>query len=194
MYAFSNLFDWIMKVWRDICTDIREGTVNERVSDPEIRAAVEEILSPNPELADFIECECAKGWSGIIERLFPNVLYIISNFSGSMLPYVAPMRHYAGSLPLMNGEYGSSECWIAANLDCPGLADSASYTIFPDLAYFEFIPVNRDSTGSEFVEDSENNIVGLTDVKVGQEYEIVLTTNAGMIKFNLLQRRCLDPS
>ena len=169
-----------MKVWRDICTDIREGTVNERVSDPELRVDVEEVLSPNPELADFIERECAKGWSGIIERLFPNLLYIICNYSGSMLPYIAPIRQYAGSVPLMNGDYGSSESWIAVNLNCRGPTETPSYTIIPDFAYFEFIPVNRDSVGSEYVDDTEN-IVGLTDVEVGHEYEIVLTTNAGMI-------------
>lgn len=173
-----------MKVWRDICTDIREGTVHERVSDPELRSSVQEILSPNPDLADFIERECAKGWPGIIERLFPNLQYIMSIYSGSMFPYIAPTRNYAGSVPLMNGDYGSSESWIAVNLDPRAPTESASYTIIPDFAYFEFIPVNRDSTGFEFVEDNE--IAGLADVKLGQEYEIVLTTVAGMISISWL--------
>lgn len=182
-YMIVEPFRLLERVWRDICKDIREGTVNERVSDPELRSSVLKVLSPNPELADLIERECAKGWSGIIERLFPNINYIMSIFSGSMLPYVAPMRQYAGSVPLMNADYGASEAWIGINLDprCP--AEDASFTIIPNFAYFEFIPVNRDSAGYDSVEGDE--IVGLTDVKVGQEYEIVLTTVGGLYRYRL---------
>lgn len=144
-------------------------------------------MSPNPDLADLIERECAKGWEGIIERLFPNISYIISIYSGAMLPYIAPLRHYAGNVPLMNTDYGASESWIAINLDPTCLPENTSYTIIPDFAYFEFIPVHRESAGFEFLED--NNIVGLTDLEIGQEYEIVLTTVAGTISILTL----LDP-
>jgi hypothetical protein len=154
---------------------------DKRVSDPELREGVQDYLSPNPDLADLIERECAKGWEGIIERLFPNISYIQSIYSGAMLPYIAPLRHYTGNVPLMNSDYGASESWIAINLDptCP--PENTSFTFIPDFAYFEFIPVHRESAGFEFLED--DSIVGLTDLKIGQEYEVVLTTVAGTISF-----------
>jgi hypothetical protein len=182
-YMIVEPFRLLERVSRDICRDIREGTVNhEHVSDPALRASVEEFLAPNPEQGEFVERECEKGWAGIIERLFPNVNYIISIYSGSMSSYIAPMQVYAGSVPLMNGDYGSSESWIAVNLHPRAPVERASYTIIPDFAYFEFIPVHRDSTGSEFVENAAD-IVGLADVKVDQEYEIVLTTCAGLYRY-----------
>jgi len=64
----------------------------------------------------------------------------MSNYSGSKLPYVAPMRSYAGSVPLTNEYYGSSESWMAVNLDPRAPVESASFAIIPDFAYFEFIP------------------------------------------------------
>lgn len=177
-YMIVEPFRLLERIWRDICTDIREGTVNERVSDPAIRSSVQEILSPNPDLADSIERECEKGWSGIIERLVPNLLHITSIFSGSMVPYIAPMRYYAGSVSLVSSNYGSSEALTAAlNIDPQIPTENPTFTMMPDFAYYEFIPVYRDSTGSGYVE--EEDVVGLTDVNVGQEYEILLTTVAG---------------
>lgn len=78
-------------MWWDICKDIWEGIVNECVSDFEFCLSVLKVLLLNLEFVDLIECECVKGWFGIIEWLFFNINYIMSIFLGFMLFYVVFM-------------------------------------------------------------------------------------------------------
>ncbi|EXB44646.1 hypothetical protein L484_010337 [Morus notabilis] len=57
-------------------------------------------------------------------------------------------------------------------------SERVSYAIVPTISYFEFIPLHKKeqnfiSMSDDFIEDEP---VPLSQVKVGQEYEIVLTT------------------
>jgi auxin responsive GH3 family protein len=54
------------------------------------------------------------------------------------------------------------------------------------MAYFEFLPVNRNNGGINSVsrpkslkEKEQQELVDLVDVKLDQEYELVVTTYAG---------------
>jgi GH3 auxin-responsive promoter len=88
--------------------------------------------------------------------------------------YTRKLSHYAGRLPLVCSEYGSSEGWIGANVDPLTPPESATFVVLPDIGFFEFIPM-RGVGNCEFPEP-----IGLTEVQVGEEYEIVMTTFAGM--------------
>eukprot|EP01018_Ginkgo_biloba_P026574 Gb_23805 [translate_table: standard] len=61
-----------------------------------------------------------------------------------------------------------------------------SYTLLPNFAYFEFLPVN---TCNDPAPTSKSNgaedLIDLVDVKVGQEYEIVVTTYAGLYRYRV---------
>lgn len=135
-----------------------------------MRAAMAKLLRPDPDLADAIHATCSSlsNWYGLIPELFPNVKYVYGIMTGSMEPYIKKLRHYAGELPLISADYGASEGWIGVNVNPKSPPELATFAVLPNIGYFEFIPL-----------DSERTCVGLTEVEVGKEYEVVTTSFAG---------------
>ncbi|MBA0860737.1 hypothetical protein Goshw_020671 [Gossypium schwendimanii] len=167
------------QVWEELCDDIREGVLTSRITFPSVRSAMAKLLKPNPELADLIEKKCSRlsNWYGLIPELFPNVKYIYGIMTGSMEPYLKKLRHYAADVPLISADYGSSEGWIGANINPSLPPESTTYAVLPNIGYFEFIPLK------ENVEEPKP--VGLTEVKVGEEYEVIITSFAGLYRYRL---------
>ncbi|XP_024993176.1 jasmonic acid-amido synthetase JAR1-like [Cynara cardunculus var. scolymus] len=182
-------------VWEELCSDIKTGTLSTRITVPTIRTAMAKILmKPNPELADKIHEKCLSfsNWYGLIEELFPNVKYIYGIMTGSMEPYLKKLRHYAGGIPLLSADYGSSEGWIGANVNPTRPPEMATFAVLPNIGYFEFIPLrendvaNQDQSGLESaLIPVEPRPVGLTDVEIGEEYEVVVTNFAGLYRYRL---------
>ncbi|KAJ0779410.1 putative GH3 family protein [Helianthus annuus] len=170
-------------VWEELCSDIKTGTLSTRITVPTIRTAMAKILKPNPELAYKIHEKCLSlsNWYGLTEELFPNVKYIYGIMTGSMEPYLKKLRHYAGGIPLLSADYGSSEGWIGANVNPTRPPEMATFAVLPHIGYFEFIPL-RDAGPLGRVEPRP---VGLTDVHVGEEYEVVVTNFAGLYRYRL---------
>eukprot|EP01018_Ginkgo_biloba_P018543 Gb_03272 [translate_table: standard] len=176
--------------WRDLCNDIRRGTLNKEVTDPSVREAVTRLLYPNPELAESIQSECSKdSWQGIITRLWPNTKYIDVIVTGTMAQYIPTLDYYSGSLPLVYTMYASSECYFGLNLKPLCKPSKVSYTLLPSMAYFEFLPVQRNNGVTDaltipatFNEKEQKDLIELVNVKLGQEYELVLTTYAGLYR------------
>jgi auxin responsive GH3 family protein len=162
--------------WQQLADDIEAGTLTQRVTDPAVREAVAGVLlRPDPELAQFVRAECAKGdWAGIVTRIWPKTKYLDTTVTGSMAPYVPALSYYSGGLPIASTTYASSECCFGINLRPMCDPSEVSYTIMPNMAYFEFLPADAadDATASELVE--------LAAVEAGREYEVVITTYAGL--------------
>lgn len=187
--GFIRAIRFLEKYWPLLCNDIRTGTTNPQITDPSVREAVLKILKPNPELASFIETQCTKeSWKGIITRLWPNTKYVDVIVTGTMSQYIPTLDFYSNGLPLVCTMYASSECYFGINLNPLCKPSEVSYTLMPTMAYFEFLPVNRKNgltnsitpgpkSLSEKQEDQQ--LVDLVDVKLGQEYELVVTTYAG---------------
>jgi jasmonic acid-amino synthetase len=142
------------------------------------------LLKPNPELANIIHKKCIglSNWYGLIPELFPNAKYIYGIMTGSMEPYLEKLRHYAGVLPLLTADYGASEGWIASNVNPKIPPESATYAVLPQIGYFEFIPLKQLENEGTFL-GVDLQPVGLTEVKIGEEYEIVMTTFTGKYYF-----------
>ncbi|CAL5339920.1 unnamed protein product [Camellia sinensis] len=186
VYAFRTF----EQVWEELCTDIREGVLTSQITVPSMRTAMSKLLKPNPELADKIHKKCLglSNWYGLIPELFPNAKYIYGIMTGSMEPYLKKLRHYAGELPLLSADYGSSEGWIGANVNPKLPPELATFAVLPNIGYFEFIPnvevPKQDEIKSSFL-SIEPKTVGLTEVKVGEEYEIIVTNFAGLYRYRL---------
>ena len=137
------------------------------------------LLKPDPELADTIYSKCSSlsNWYGLIHKLFPNTKYIYGIMTGSMEPYLKKLRHYAGELPLVSADYGSSEGWVGVNVNPKFPPEMVTYAVLPNTGYFEFLPLEENLIGME----QANSPVCLTEVKLGEEYEIVFTNFAGTI-------------
>ncbi|KAI3681831.1 hypothetical protein L6452_36636 [Arctium lappa] len=194
-HSIVHSFRTFELVWEELCSDIKTGTLSARITVPTIRTAMAKILTkPNPELADKIHEKCSgfSNWYGLIEELFPNAKYIYGIMTGSMEPYLKKLRHYAGGIPLLSADYGSSEGWIGANVNPTRPPEMATFAVLPNIGYFEFIPLrendvaNRDQNGLESaLIPVEPRPVGLTDVEVGEEYEVVVTNFAGLYRYRL---------
>ncbi|XP_031091361.1 indole-3-acetic acid-amido synthetase GH3.6-like [Ipomoea triloba] len=181
--AFVRAIHFLEKHWRLLCHDIRTGTLNPRITDPSVREAVARIVKPNPELAEFIEKECSQeSWKGIIPRIWRNTKYIDVVVTGAMAQYIPTLNYFGNDLPLVSTSYASSECCIAVNLNPLSKPSEVAYTIIPTMAYFEFLPVSREIGVPE---PNPVEVVDLVDVKLGQEYEVVVTSYAGLYRYRV---------
>ncbi|XP_074570706.1 jasmonoyl--L-amino acid synthetase GH3.5-like [Curcuma longa] len=191
-HSLVHSFRIFEKVWEEICTDIRVGVLSSRITVPSIREAVSKILVPNPSLADSIYNKCVglSNWYGVIPALWPNAKYVYGIMTGSMEPYLKTLRHYAGNLPLMSADYGSSEGWIGANVNPSLPPELATFVVLPNIGYFEFIPLEKPQMQELEISPSsihyvEAEPIGLTDVEVGKEYEVVISNFAGLYRYRL---------
>jgi auxin responsive GH3 family protein/jasmonic acid-amino synthetase len=200
-HSLVHAFHTLEEVWEDLCADIRDGVLSKRVTTPSIRQAVSKILRPNPELASLIynKCQNLSNWYGVIPTLWPNAKYIYGIMTGSMEPYLKKLRHYAGHLPLMSADYGASEGWVGSNVNPTLPPEEVTYAVLPNIAYFEFIPLEKPK-GEEMENFSsihyiESEPVGLTEVEVGKIYEVVITNFAGTcISFPVAFKHCSSNS
>jgi auxin responsive GH3 gene family len=150
-----------------------------RVTEPSIRDAVAEVLAaPNPTLADFVDAECGKdSWECIITRVWPNTRYLDVVVTGAMAQYIPTLKYYSGGLPVACKMYGSSECFLGLNLRPMCDPSEVSYTIMPNMGYFELLPNDPDATAKPVSKvDPPSRLVDLADPEVGSEYELVITT------------------
>ncbi|RRT74335.1 hypothetical protein B296_00012183 [Ensete ventricosum] len=200
-YSIVQALTAFEDLWEELCEDMRQGTLSSKITMPTMRKAVVENLVPNPSLASKIERECEglrrSGWCGLIPRVWPNAKYIYSIMTGSMQPYLRKLRHYAGEVPLVCAEYGSTESWIGVNLEPLNPPERVAFAVIPTFAYFEFIPLHKQrkqdssssSSSSRLVttddDFEEGQPVPLCKVSVGQQYEIVLTTFTGLYRYRL---------
>ncbi|EOX99581.1 GH3 family - like 7 [Theobroma cacao] len=189
--------------WRELCSNIRTGRLSDWITDTGCKNALSLMLTgPNPEQADLIEAACnSKSWEGIIKKLWPKAKYIDVIATGSMAQYLPILEFYCGGIPVVSMPYASSESFLGINLKPFSKPCDVSYTLVPDVAYFEFLPVkdyNEEET-KEVQSDvkSDNDLtekqtkkeeiepVELVNVALGQCYELVITTCTGLYRYKV---------
>ena len=188
-YTLVSVFASFKNIWKDLCRDLNECTLSPMIECPKIRKIVLDIInaSPNPRLASDIEDKCRElegsDWFGLIPKLWPNAKYVRCITTGSMKHYAKKLRHYSRDLPLVCSCYVSSESLIEINANPGAEPEAVEFSIVPFASYFEFIPLRKEmqaisgvSVGNKYKEDEP---IPLSQTKVGQEYEIVLTTFTG---------------
>ncbi|CAO2194792.1 unnamed protein product [Urochloa humidicola] len=179
--------------WEELARDIRTGTLSAKVSERSIRAAVAEVLRPDADLAGFVEAVCAgaardNNWEGIVTRVWPNTKYLDVIVTGAMAQYIPTLRYYSGGLPMACTMYASSECYFGLNLRPMCDPSEVSYTIMPNMGYFELLPHGPDATPPSRDDDEPApppRLVDLADAEVGKEYELVITTYAGLCRYRV---------
>ncbi|XP_022986272.1 indole-3-acetic acid-amido synthetase GH3.10 [Cucurbita maxima] len=196
-YTIVQAFNELEDCWPQICHDITHATLCSRITLPEIRKAVLNIISPNPILGAKIQAVCEElerqDWLDLVPKLWSNCKYVYSIMTGSMQPYLKKLRRYAGGLPLVSGDYGSTESWIGINVDPCLPPENVTFAVVPTFSYFEFIPLFRQhqqhdcgsSSVAAFDDFLEGQPLPLSQVKIGQQYELVLTTFTGLYRCRL---------
>ncbi|KAK6125297.1 hypothetical protein DH2020_040959 [Rehmannia glutinosa] len=172
---------FLQQNWRHLAHDISTGSLNPRVTDLSIKERMAKILKPNPNLAEFIVNECeGENWERIIPRIWPNTKYLDVIVTGAMAQYIPLLDFYSGGLPQACTMYASSECYFGLNLKPMTKPSEVSYTIMPNMGYFEFIP--HDPANPVY---PNRETVDLADVEVGREYELVVTTYSGLCRYRV---------
>ncbi|KAK4476993.1 hypothetical protein RD792_016194 [Penstemon davidsonii] len=170
--------------WQQLAADIQTGSLNQKVTDPSLRECLAQIVRPDPNLAEFIARECGEdNWERIITRIWPNTKYLDVIVTGAMAQYIPTLDYYSGGLPKACTMYASSECYFGLNLNPMCKPSEVSYTIMPNMAYFEFLPHEPNSNGS--THNSPPKLVDLADLEIGKEYELVITTYAGLYRYQV---------
>lgn len=142
------------------------------------------VIKPDPKLSKFICKECSKeNWEGIISKIWPKTKYLDVIVTGAMAQYIPTLNYYSGGLPLACTMYASSECYFGLNLNPMCKPSEVSYTIMPNMAYFEFLRHEPHSLSN--YHNSSSKLVDLVDVEVGKEYELVITTYAGLYRYQV---------
>uniref|UniRef100_A0A803MG60 Uncharacterized protein n=1 Tax=Chenopodium quinoa TaxID=63459 RepID=A0A803MG60_CHEQI len=137
----------------NLCHDINTSTSSSTITHLGLRACMDKIMRPDPELSEFINHVCeGENWEGIIRRIWPNTKYLDVIVTGAMAQYIPMLDYYSGGL------------------------HKVSYTIMPNMTYFECIPLDDNST---------HRIVDFANVEVGKEYEIVVTTQSGLYRYKV---------
>lgn len=93
-----------------------------------------------------------------------------------MAQYIPTLEYYSGGLPMASVGYASSECYFGLNLRPMCKPSEITYKIMPNMAYFEFMPYDPAAV-------AQPKLVELADVEVGKEYEMVITTYAGLYRY-----------
>jgi len=162
--------------WAQLAHDISNGTLNPKITDPSIKECMSKILKPDTELANFITKECSgENWERIIPRIWPNTKYLEVIVTGAMAQYIPTLDYYSGNLPKSCTIYASSECYFGLNLKPLTEPNEVSYTIMPNMGYFEFLPLD----------ESPPKLVDLADVEIGKFYEIIITTYSGFCRYKV---------
>ncbi|KAH9624954.1 hypothetical protein KSS87_001550 [Heliosperma pusillum] len=172
---FSSTLIWAIQFLKThypkICRDISSGTLSPKITDTHLRSCMVEsyMEPPQPTLAKFVETACIKeNWEGILKIIWPNLKYVEAIVTGSMARYIPMLNHYSGGLPLVSAKYVSTECGLGFNLDPMCDPYNTSYTILPNTAYYEFIPLKagNDELGLQ------SKLIDMVNVEVGQEYRL----------------------
>ncbi|MCO5554274.1 hypothetical protein L7F22_007802 [Adiantum nelumboides] len=202
--GFLRAIRFLQDHWQQLCNDIRTGFLSNAITHEPSRRAVGGILAsmgPNAKQADAIaqicsECKEKSSWKGIIPRIWPRTKYIDVIVTGAMAQYIPTLNMYSNRLPLVCTMYASSECYFGVNFHPLCKPSEVSYTLIPNMAYFEFLPVpgrednnrslkHRARISSSLDNGDEAKLVELVDVQVGCEYELVVTTYAGLYRYRV---------
>ncbi|CAI9118054.1 OLC1v1019567C1 [Oldenlandia corymbosa var. corymbosa] len=183
--GFVHMIKFLEQHWEALCCNIRQGRISDWIDDPKCRGALSYILSrPMPDLADAISKEFEnKSWEGIIKKLWPGVKCIETVVTGSMAQYIPKLEFYGGGLPIVSMIYAASEGSFGINLKPLSDPYDVSYCLAPWMAYYEFLPF--DPTSEDDADLNNGKVVDLVHVKVGQHYELVVTTCSGLNRYRV---------
>jgi hypothetical protein len=172
-----NWFGLIAARGAELVADLAAGTLSPdlRLTAAE-RALLAPSLVPDPDRARAVERELARGPDGIGTRLWPGLRVVSSVTTGAFAVSVPRLRALTGPGPAFYTTcFGATEGMVGINLD--GAAPE-HYALALGAAHFEFIPADE-------LDAAVPRAVGPAEVEPGGEYEVVLTTRAGLYRYRL---------
>lgn len=167
-----DMFHYIEHNWEMLCNDIEMGTIDPSVRMPDsVRSKLESELKPMPERADELRSVFRAGFdSTLAKRIWPNLACINAISTGAFSAYLQQLRERYVDVPvLMTGLTASEGVFtIPYEFDNPLSVPTIGS------AFFEFLPLG---------EDDPTKTLNFGQLKVGGEYELIVTTFSGLYRY-----------
>ncbi len=168
----AGVMEYILQNWETLLYDMEHGTVSPPL-DADTKKYIAEKLPPNPararELRNIPKEDLRRG---LVKKLWKNMKYILAIGGESFSYYTDKLREYAGDVPIHFFVYAASEgvFGLAERVNAPD-----RYILLPDSVFFEFIPA----------EDENAKPLLMSEVKVGNKYELVVTNRSGLYRYHM---------
>ncbi len=165
LYDVLLMLRYIEDNWQTIICDMR----NKRVSVP-LDETIKELLyqnSSDEEHLAKLERILGSKTGFTVSDILPNIRFV-SGIGGKTYELQGEaLNKYLGNIPISYFAYASSECMIGVAKEF----GKAEYVLLPRSAYYEFLPLNNDKT------------LKMTEISVGECYELVITTFSGLYRY-----------
>jgi hypothetical protein len=156
--------------------DIEQGTLSRKFPIPdEIRKAVEAKIKPNPERASELRALKVRYGNVLPKHYWPNMQVVNTWFCGNTEVFFKKVRDsFPDTCVFHEMGYNSTECrpGIVLKSNCPDTV------IFGNKVYIEFIHESE-------LESENPHIYQMYEVKRGQRYCMIVTTSAGLYRYNM---------
>ncbi|XP_072170544.1 GH3 domain-containing protein-like [Diadema setosum] len=164
--------------WREIVQDMENGTINSKLHLPtEIRSGLSEAFGDgDPKRARELRREFEKGFTGIVNRIWPSLQVVFAIDSTGVWPKVD--GSFSQGVPLFTSGFGCTEGFLGANLG-PKLSDVDGIIPLPSVVVSEFIRY-------EDVDKEQPRTYLMDELTQDECYEVVLTNGySGLYRYRL---------
>ncbi|MBQ7584186.1 MAG: GH3 auxin-responsive promoter family protein [Lachnospiraceae bacterium] len=170
-----GLFDHLLKNREHYIADIASGKVSEHFEISEgWRDYIEKKLPGDPARANELKNILSGDERGIARKIWPGLQYVCVSGGGIFARYMDRLQRYIGSdTPVHYFVYSTAESNLAVSLE---MNKPDRYTLIPDAAFFEFLPVDA---------DRKTCPLASWEVKKGEEYELFVTTLSGLYRYSV---------
>lgn len=170
LYAMRDLQTYAEEFLRDLA----DGTITTRLQlAADVRARLERRLRPNPERARELQALLQQHHFTVPE-IWPDCGAVLTATGGAFRFYADQLKPYLGELPVFSPVYSASEGTIGYGFS----AGDPYYLLVPELAFVEFLPLER-------IDDPQAIPIPPWQAEAGADYEIVITTLAGFVRYRL---------
>ena len=164
--------------WKELINIFKEGKISKSViSDDETRSKCNSYLSSNVSRANELEKIFESGFDEPVAiKIWPKLKRIVCNAYGPYKIYTENCKRYTQGINFNNSYIGDSSAIIGFAIE----NTNNSFVINKNNSYIEFLPLDI----------KDNRTIDFNQVKLGLEYEIVITNNAGLyrVKTNIVVR------
>ena len=166
----------VNEFFNDYCDDIEHGTISTKFPIPDnIRAAMQEYIIPNPGRAAELRKLKERYGTVLPKHYWPNMQVVNTWFCGNTRIYYEKIRDsFPPDCVFHEFSYVSTECKAGLVLK----SNTEETTVFGNNSYFEFIHEND-------LENPNPKIWQLYELKEGQRYCMLVTTSAGLYRYNM---------
>lgn len=163
------------RLWRNLCEDIARGKLSSfnEISD-EFKANLESRILPNPKRAEELAAIFEQGFdTPVAPKIWKKLSRIIAFGTGTFAIYTENIKRYIGDIQRLNGPFLSAQAILGSEMETTGL-----YQLAFKNAFLEFEPVSQE-------DGQPRTAVLASDVEVGQDYTILITTYSGLYRYRL---------